>query len=74
MKKAWFKSRTIIFNGLVGTFGILEAADLSMLPDDYRGYVIVGIAITGMWLRLITTSAIGSNNPGPGHSNPEAGE
>ena len=74
MKKAWFKSKTIIFNGLVGTFGILEVADLSVLPDEYEGYVIVAIAIVGFWLRLITSSAIGADEPGEGYADPERGQ
>lgn len=72
--KAWYTSKTIIFNGLVGTFGILEAADLSVIPDEYEGYVILAIAIVGFWLRLITSSAIGAEKPGNGYADPEAGQ
>lgn len=56
--KPIYKSKTFWFNGLVGTFGILEAADLSVVPDAYEGYIIIGIAIIGFWLRMITTDPV----------------
>ena len=51
--------KTQIWNCIVGTFGILEVADMSFLPDDYKGYAIVGIAVVSFWLRTITTGPIG---------------
>jgi len=51
--------RTIIFNGLVGTVGILETADFSFLSDDTKGPLLIAIAIIGFWLRLLTTTPMG---------------
>ena len=51
--------RTQIWNCIVGTFGILEVADLSFLPDAYKGYAIVVIAVVSFWLRTLTTGPVG---------------
>ena len=51
--------RTQIWNCIIGTFGILEVADLTFLPDAYKGYVIVAIAVISFWLRTLTTSPVG---------------
>lgn len=54
--KGW---RTRILSGVIGTLGILEASDLSFIPDQYEGYITIGIAIAVFWLRQITTTAPG---------------
>ena len=51
--------RTQVWNCIVGTFGILEVADLSFLPDEYQGYAIVAIAVVSFWLRTLTTGPVG---------------
>lgn len=51
--------KTVLFNGIVGTLGVLEIADYSFLPDETRGIVLIAIAIAGVWLRLITTTPFG---------------
>jgi hypothetical protein len=53
--------RTVIFNGVIGTLGILETADYSFLPDEIKGPLLIGVAIGGLWLRLLTTSPMGKN-------------
>ena len=53
--------RTIIFNGIVATVGILEAADYSFLSDEIKGPLLIGVAIGGMWLRLLTTTPMGKS-------------
>jgi len=51
--------RTTLLSGIVGTLGILEVADLSVIPDRYEGYITIGIAVSVFWLRLITSTKIG---------------
>ena len=51
--------RTQIWNCIVGTFGILEVADLSFLPEAYKGWAILVIAVVSFWLRNITTGPVG---------------
>ncbi len=51
--------RTQIWNAAVAVFGILEAADMSFLPDEYKGQAIVVIACVSAVLRQITTGPVG---------------
>lgn len=54
------KSKTMLFNLLVGFIGILEYnlhLFYSQLGENY-GIVFVVIATIGLWLRLITTNSI----------------
>ena len=51
--------RTIIFNLIAGTLGILEAADLTFIPDPYGKYILIIVPIVNLWLRTITTGPIG---------------
>ena len=57
--KAWYKSKTIIFNGLMATLALVETADLSFLPEDYRGVIVFVAAVGNIWLRLMTNQGIG---------------
>lgn len=54
--------RTAVFNGLIGTVGILETADYSFLPDETKGPLLIAIAIIGLWLRVLTTTPIGEKH------------
>ena len=51
--------RTQIWNSIVAVFGVLEAADLSFIPDQYKGQAIVFIAVVSAVLRQITTGPVG---------------
>lgn len=51
--------RTRILSGIIGTLGILEMSDLSFIPDEYEGYITIGIALSVYWLRQITTTPPG---------------
>lgn len=51
--------RTQIWNALIAVFGVLEAADMSFLPDQYKGQAIVVIAVVSAVLRQITTGPVG---------------
>ena len=51
--------RTMIFNGLLATLGVLETADLSFLPAETSGPILIGAALGGVWLRIITTTPVG---------------
>ena len=51
--------KTLVFNGIVGTLGILETADFSFLPDETKGPLLIAVAIIGFWLRLLTTTPVG---------------
>jgi len=51
--------KTVIFNLIAGTLGVLEISDLSFLPADYGKYVTVFVALGNLWLRTLTTGPIG---------------
>lgn len=56
----WLKGyRTTVYNSMIGTMGVLIAADYSFLPHEYAGPVFIGMAIVGQWLRQVTTSPVG---------------
>jgi len=52
--------RTQIFNAVIGTVGILETADYSFIPDEYKGPLMIVIAVIGLWLRTLTTGPVGT--------------
>lgn len=55
--KGW---RTVILNGLVALFGVAEAV-LRDAPIDSStlGYVLAGVGALNIFLRSITTTAVG---------------
>ena len=56
--KGW---RTIIFNVVSAVFGVLEASDFTnVVPPQYQGFVISGIALINIVLRARTNTPIGS--------------
>lgn len=57
MKPFW-RSKTLIFNGVMGTLEILEQTDLGFLPSPYNDYIPLVIVIGNMWLRLITSQKV----------------
>ncbi len=64
MKKNWYKSKTHWFNIFVGIIGILEL-NIGLLQNtlgDSYGVVFVVVAMIGMFLRTVTTTAIVRKN------------
>lgn len=59
MSKSWYKSKTIIFNTLMGILAAIEMADLSFLPDGYGPAVVLAASIGNIILRNVTNTAIG---------------
>ena len=57
--KGW---RTISFNGIVlAAFGIISMPELhTVLPDNIANWFVLFAALVNMWLRYVTTTAIGA--------------
>lgn len=53
--------RTMIFNGLIMTLGFIETADLSFLPAETSGPILIAVGIGGIWLRIITSTPWGQS-------------
>ena len=59
--KGW---RTLTFSLLVAALGVAEATDWAQLIPDgpARGWLLLAIALATAWLRVITTTPVGSSN------------
>ena len=59
--KGW---RTLAFSLLVAALGVAEATDWAQLIPDgpARGWLLLAIALATAWLRVITTTPVGSSN------------
>ena len=58
--KGW---KTLTFNLISAVFGVLGGADfVNLVPPQYQGYVISGVALVNMLLRMNTNTPIGKNN------------
>ena len=67
LKKAWYKSKTLIFNIVAGIPILIEIAlpfisspDFqNIIPEQYMDYYTFGVLFCNFILRLVTTSAVG---------------
>ena len=59
--KGW---RTLFFSLLVATIGVAEATNWAeLIPDGpAKGWVLLAIALTTAWLRVITTTPVGRSD------------
>ena len=66
VKKAWYKSRTIILNLLVaivtGMATIIHEQPIQELFKEYYGEVLMGVTILNIYLRTITTQPVGKTD------------
>lgn len=61
MLKGW---RTLLVGVLIAGLGAIQAADLvTVIPEQYTGFVIAGIGALIVWLRSITNTPILENKP-----------
>jgi len=57
MLKGW---KTLLFNICSAVFGVLESTDFTnIVPAEYQGFVITGISIINIFLRMTTNTPIG---------------
>ena len=59
--KAWYKSKTIWFNLLLGAIGVLEASTGALKPflGEHYGLTVMSISMVGMALRTVSTATLG---------------
>lgn len=53
--------RTMIFQGAILTLGFIETADLSFLPPETSGPILIFVGIGGIWLRILTSTPVGKS-------------
>lgn len=57
--KGW---KTIVFGALIAALGTIDATGLAtIIPAQYASLVVGGIGLVVMWLRSMTTTAVGQS-------------
>lgn len=51
--------KTVIWSAIIGTLGVIETTDLSFIGPEYSGPILIAVSIVNVWLRALTTTAIG---------------
>ena len=61
--KAWFTSKTLWVNFSIGFVGLVTTIlGDAPIPDAYQGLALAGIGAVNMFLRSITTTAVGASS------------
>jgi hypothetical protein len=55
--KAWWQSKTLWFSVLLAALGALEV-QAQIIPDEYRGGVLIAVAAISAVLRIVTTQPV----------------
>jgi hypothetical protein len=62
-QKAWYKSKTILFNILAVAVVILAMPEFTnVLPPEWMPYAALAVALGNMARRTVTTTAIGAKD------------
>ena len=56
----WYKSKTMLFNLLIGMLGVVELnlGLFQMALGDYYGLILMCVAMINVFLRTVTTTSL----------------